>query len=440
MTTIELLQKSIEYIEENLKRELSLSELAEKAGFSTYHFCHIFCDFVGMPVTAFITKRRLQYIVYDVQNGSKLVDTALLYGFDTHAGFFKAFKREFGCSPTKFLKINTAKKPKAVNLIREARVMLTQAQIRQSLSNWDIETKADIGNTFTAGGAIKSHNSWVIGEKYIFKTGEDIAGLKTHIDISRALQKSGMVAACPIKTKNGEDFLVEDGRFYVLTNRITGEFLNPEQRYTGDRIATGKKYGAAIGKLHNILKSQDGNLDVNDSNLYDTVINWAMPETKRNMEQWGCPLPEEFYSDYTENFSKLYGKLPKHIIHRDANPSNIMFNKGEVSGFIDFNISERNVRIFDPCYCATGILSEAGEVDGGFDKWGEIIKGIFLGYDGICKLTDIEKQSIPYVIYSIQMIFITWLIENEAYKNCAMQNRKMLAWIWENKDKCFGEL
>lgn len=95
MTTIELLQKSIEYIEENLKRELSLSELAEKSGYSIYHFCHVFCDFVGMPVTAFITKRRLQYVIYDVQNGSKLVDTALLYGFDTHAGFFKAFKREF---------------------------------------------------------------------------------------------------------------------------------------------------------------------------------------------------------------------------------------------------------------------------------------------------------------------------------------------------------
>jgi hypothetical protein len=36
------------------------------------------------------------------------------------------------------------------------------------------------------------------------------------------------------------------------------------------------------------------------------------------------------------------------------------------------------------------------------------------------------------------MIFIAWLIEHEAYKNCAMQNRKMLLWIWENRDKYFG--
>lgn len=440
MTTTELLQKSIEYIEENLTCELSLPELAEISGFSAYHYSHIFCEYVGMPVKTFITKCRLHYAIFDVQNGNKIVDTALLYGFDTHAGFFKAFKREFGCSPTKFLKINTAIKPKAINLFREARVMLTQAQIRQLLLNWDIDTKADISNTFTAGGALKSNNSWIIGEKYIFKTGRDIAGLKTHIDISRALEKNSMVAASPVKTKNGKDFLVEDDRFYVLTNRITGEFLIPEQRYTGDRVAAGKKYGEAIGKLHKILKAQDSNLDVNDSNLLETVLNWAMPETKRNMEQWGCPLPDEFYSDYTESFSKLYDKLPQHIIHRDANPSNIMFYNGEVSGFIDFVISERNVRIFDPCYCATGILSEAAEVDGGFEKWNEILKGIIQGYNGICKLTDFEKQSIPYVIYSIQMIFIAWLIEHEQYKNCAMQNRKMLVWIWENKDQCFGAL
>jgi AraC-like DNA-binding protein len=30
------------------------------------------------------------------------IDVALSYGFETHAGFFKAFKREFSCSPTKY--------------------------------------------------------------------------------------------------------------------------------------------------------------------------------------------------------------------------------------------------------------------------------------------------------------------------------------------------
>lgn len=65
--------------------------------------------------------------------------------------------------------------------------------------------------------------------------------------------------------------------------------------------------------------------------------------------------------------------MPHNIIHRDANPSNILFSNGEVSGFIDFEISEKNIRLFDPCYCATGILSEAEGVEGNFEKWPELL-------------------------------------------------------------------
>lgn len=437
MTTIELLQVTIDYIEENLKSELTLSELSEKAGFSLYYYSHIFCDVVGMPVNAFITKRRLYHALYEIQNGSKLIDAALSYCFDTHAGFFKAFRREFGCSPTKYLTLNTAHKPKAVNLIKEARVMLTQTQIRQLLTNWEIDNKSGIDTTMILGGAEVSPVTWTVDERYIFKTGTNISGLKTHIDISRALERSGMVASCPILTKSGEDFVIVEDRYYILTNRIKGDILTTEQRYTGDRFLTGKKYGEAIGNLHTILKKQDHNLEVNDSSLLDTVLHWALPETKRIMEQWNCPLPEEFYQSYIEVFSKLYPNLPCHLIHRDPNPSNIIFHQGEVAGFIDFEISERNIRLFDPCYCATGILSEADMVDEGLDKWSELLKGILSGYDSICNLTEDEKQSIPFVIYSIQMIFIAYLDGKESLKNIALQNRKMLVWIWENRTKLF---
>lgn len=440
MTTIQLLQKSIDYIEENLKSELSLSELAEISGFSTFHFCRIFSNYVGMPVAAFITKRRLYHGIYEIQIGKKTIDIALLYGFNTYAGFFKAFKREFGCSPTKYLKLNTAKKPMAVNLIREAKIMLTQREIKQILSNWNLDSNLEIEDTFTLGGTAKSDNTWLINGKYIFKTGKNIAGLKTHIAISKELEKSGVLAAIPIKTIEDEDFIIKDDKYFCLTNHIKGKFLTPEERYAGNRIEIGKKYGEAIGNLHKILKKQDKNLEVNDNNLLKTVLGWALPQTKITMEQWGCPLPDRFYEDFTENFSKLYNELPRHIIHRDPNPSNIMFHNDEVSGFIDFEISERNVRIFDPCYCATGILAEATTIADRFEKWDEILKGIITGYDSICKLTEAEKLAIPYVIYSIQMIFIAWLDGKEELKNLAMQNRKMLIWIWENKDKCFESL
>lgn len=124
MSTIEFLQKALDYIEENLKTELLVSEISRIAGFSNYHFCHLFSDVVGMPVAAYITKRRIEHAIYEMSRSGKMIDIALLYGFDTHAGFYKAFRREFGCSPSKFLKLNTAKKPQAVNLYSTNRLIL----------------------------------------------------------------------------------------------------------------------------------------------------------------------------------------------------------------------------------------------------------------------------------------------------------------------------
>lgn len=439
MTNIALLQKVLDYIEKNLKTELVVDELAKIAGFSTYHFYHLFTNIVGMPVAAYITKRRIRHSIYEISQSGKMIDKALLYGFNTHAGFYKACKREFGCSPSKFLKLHTAKKPKAVNLLEEVKAMFTNGQIKELLSYWEIDNKLKIEPTFVAGGSIQSRDTWNIGNTYIFKTGKDIAGLRGHIAISRALVEEGVIASYPISTKTGEDFIIKDERFYVVTHRIPGEFLLPWERYQHNRVSVANQYGEAIGKLHQALIAQDETLEVNESNMLEEVMDWAMPCTRTVLEQWGYPLPEAFYTEYVENFSKLYDKLPRQIIHRDANPSNIMFSEGHVTGFIDFTISERNVRLFDPCYCATGILSEAREIKNGFDKWPEI-QGVIQGYDKIAHLTDAEKQAIPYIIYSIQLIFIAWLIDHDVHKDLALQNRKMLIWIWENKESCFHSL
>jgi len=120
METIEILQRTTDYIEDNLKTDISADELAKFSGFSIYHFYDIFKSYIGMTVFAYITKRRLKHIIYQAQGKKNLADFALEYGFDTYAGFYKAFKREYGCSPQKYLKIATPKKPKAINVKEEA--------------------------------------------------------------------------------------------------------------------------------------------------------------------------------------------------------------------------------------------------------------------------------------------------------------------------------
>ena len=164
-------------------------------------------------------------------------------------------------------------------------------------------------------------------------------------------------------------------------------------------------------------------------------MEWAIPNVKKQNEQWNMGLSSSFFAEYTDDFGAVFDKLPKQLIHRDPNPSNILFSNGEVSGFIDFDLSERNLRLWDPCYCATGILSEWRGVENIYEKWIDIFYGIIRGYDSVSTLTQEEKDSIYNVICSIEMICAAYFESIDEYKELAKTNREMFAYVVENKER-----
>lgn len=97
---IQILQKVIDYIDEHIKEEIYPKDLADLAGYSPYHFYRLFNRHIGFSIMEYVLRRKLQYALFDLVNGKKIIEIALDYGFQTHAGFTKAFKRHFGCSPS----------------------------------------------------------------------------------------------------------------------------------------------------------------------------------------------------------------------------------------------------------------------------------------------------------------------------------------------------
>ena len=114
-----IIQKSLDYIEDNLQTEIAAGELADMAGFSLFHYYRLFQQATGLPVMQYILRRRLLHGVYAISRGSTKVDAALNYGFDTYAGFYKAFCREFGCTPSAFLASSRARRPWRVDITKE---------------------------------------------------------------------------------------------------------------------------------------------------------------------------------------------------------------------------------------------------------------------------------------------------------------------------------
>lgn len=431
MNYLNIMQDSIDYIENNLKSELSAHELASKAGFSRFHYYHLFQGAIGIPVVQYILRRKLYNSLYEISLGEKIIDAALDYGFETHAGFFKAFKREFHCSPREYLRKYKVIKPYRINLKQEECIMITDKRLKAVLANWELEAPLNIKSFYYGSSGNKSENIWIVNETYILKVTTNIIRLKQHINMSKALRDVGILTSVPIATKDNTDYFEDGNLFFCLTNRIKGESIKSSEMYQGDYKSKARYFGKVIGQLHLIFQEQDKDFVCNEPNLYETIKDWAIPEVKKYVTQ-----SKEFFDDYLDNFKKLHADLPKHVIHRDPNPSNIIMNNGKLAAFIDFELSERNIRIFDPCYAATSILSETFDENDSdkLKKWIIIFNNILEGYDSVCKLTDQERQAIPYVIYSIQMICVAYFSSMDKYVELFNVNKKILTWLIENRD------
>jgi hypothetical protein len=96
-------------------------------------------------------------------------------------------------------------------------------------------------------------------------------------------------------------------------------------------------------------------------------------------------------------------------------------------------LSERDVRLWNPCYCATGILSETAGAYYSRGKWLDMLEGIPQDYDSVNTLTPEEKQSVFYVSCSIQMICVAHFESIDEYKTLAETNRDMFKFIAANE-------
>ncbi len=88
------------YIENNLSEPIDLETIAGNIGYSPYHFSRLFKSYMGISVMDYVKHRKLIKASDNILNGAKIIDVAIGNGYESHSGFTKAFKNEFGFSPS----------------------------------------------------------------------------------------------------------------------------------------------------------------------------------------------------------------------------------------------------------------------------------------------------------------------------------------------------
>ena len=216
----------------------------------------------------YILRRKLLHGIYDISKGNQMIDVAMQYGFDTYAGFYKAFKRELGYTPSEFLKKYKVKEPYHINLIKEETIMVTHKRITEILVNWGLqgETVQDIYYEDTGN---HNENAYYVGTEYVIKFSSNLGRVVKHIELSEAISKAGLMGATVVKTQDGKDFVEEEALYFYLIKRISGKAMKASDIFQGNYSSDGRVIGEIIGQLH--LALQEVDCEVKDVNLLESI-------------------------------------------------------------------------------------------------------------------------------------------------------------------------
>lgn len=100
MEWLKNLSRAIEYIENNLDKEISYEEAARIACCSTYYFQRMFTYVADISLADYIRRRRMSQAAFELQRtDKKVLDVALKYGYSSPTSFNRAFQSVHGITP-----------------------------------------------------------------------------------------------------------------------------------------------------------------------------------------------------------------------------------------------------------------------------------------------------------------------------------------------------
>lgn len=98
---VHVINEAVDYIESNIGEKLSLSHLSEHFRISDFHFNRMFKTVSGITLKQYILGRKLTKSVEMLKKTNQpVIDIGLELGFEYPEVFSRAFKSQFGVSPT----------------------------------------------------------------------------------------------------------------------------------------------------------------------------------------------------------------------------------------------------------------------------------------------------------------------------------------------------
>ena len=280
------------------------------------------------------------------------------------------------------------------------------------LKNWGLS-----GEKITQIDTIHK-SSWNIRDS-ILKYNPNIAELSQCIKLSNLLSLYKIPLAEYIKTADG-NWTTPDGK-YCLMKKLNGNHIDFYEHPEMINVL-----GQELAKLHGAFLKIESEAECKDSNYIEDWQNYIKPGLVN--------VSNDIINFIEDIFFNLYKDLPKQLIHRDVHSQNVLFDNGKLSGWLDFDISCRNVRIFDMAYLLAGLLVGKTNSPVKIKIWNKLYHELLLGYESVNSLSDTEKEALPYMMMAIELLFVTFW---NNYGNIEQRDEAIIVveWLYENYGK-----
>ncbi|OAI53403.1 homoserine kinase [Betaproteobacteria bacterium SCGC AG-212-J23] len=268
---------------------------------------------------------------------------------------------------------------------------VTEAELAAWLGNYSVGTLAAL-EPIKAG--IENTNYFVTTSqgRYVLTLFERLpaAELPFYLDLMAHLARHGIPCPAPIADLQDRYLQQLNGKPAALVTRLPGRSLDaPGERECGE-------LGALLGRLHLAGRSYPGYLEnPRGPKWWRIAAKEVMPFLKKDRSEL---LEKELRFQSEQRFPDL----PRGPVHADLFRDNTLFEKGRISGVIDFYFAGVDCLLYDIAVCVNDwCLKDGAALDAGRTR------ALLAGCQGVRPFTPLEQAAWPAMLRAAALRF--WL-------------------------------
>lgn len=218
------------------------------------------------------------------------------------------------------------------------------------------------------------------------------------IELAQLLASEDIPVAQYLPTVDGS-FITTDG--YALMTKITGEHID---LFHQPHLA--KEFGRGLGRLHIALAKIEPQIEgCSDNNMLDSWYSYILPGLDD-------AVPAYLRDDVEAKLTEICPALPCQLIHRDVHCQNVLFDNGQLTAWLDFDLNHRNIRIFDIAYLLAGLIMGNQHNTEKAKIWRQVYCTLLSAYDEVNPLTADEHRAMPLMMIAIELLFVSFWNRN----------------------------